>query len=92
MAEDISDYGQEVFISVSVIPEKTKSLDYILPKFIILSLIPFCARIFCKNRVLNFINLFFSIFVFEKLETIQLLWFKIPPYILLFGINKAMQE
>ena len=72
MAEDISNYGQEVFISPSVIPEKTKSLDYILEKFIILTSIPFCARIFCKSRVLNFIKLFFSIFVFEKLETIQL--------------------
>ena len=30
MAEDFSNYGQEVFISVSVTPENTKSLDYIL--------------------------------------------------------------
>ena len=29
MAEDFSNYGQEVFISVSVTPENTKSLDYL---------------------------------------------------------------
>ena len=30
MTEDFSNYGQKVFISVSVTPENTKSLDYIL--------------------------------------------------------------
>ena len=30
VAEDFSNYGQEVLISVSVTPENTKSLDYIL--------------------------------------------------------------
>ena len=30
MAEDFSNYGQEVLISVSVTPENTKSLNYIL--------------------------------------------------------------
>ena len=30
MAEDISNYGQEVFISVSVTLGNTRSLDYIL--------------------------------------------------------------
>ena len=30
IVEDLSNYGQEVFISVSVTPENTKSLDYIL--------------------------------------------------------------
>ena len=30
MAEDFSNYEQKVFISVSVTPENTKSLDYIL--------------------------------------------------------------
>ena len=30
MTEDFSNYGQEVFISVFVTPENTKSLDYIL--------------------------------------------------------------
>ena len=63
MAEDISNYEQEVFLSVSVITENTKSLDYILWNYLILILISFCANIFCENRVLNFIFFFFSIFV-----------------------------
>ena len=54
MAEDFSNYGQEVFISVSVTPENTKSLDYILRNYLILTLISFSASIFCRNRVLNF--------------------------------------
>ena len=41
MAEDFSNYGQEVFISVSVTPENTKSLDYILRNYVILTLISF---------------------------------------------------
>ena len=53
MAEDFSNYGQEVFISVSVTPENTKSLDYILRNYLILTLISFSASIFCRNRVLN---------------------------------------
>ena len=61
MAEDFSNYGQEVFISVSVIPENTKLLDYILRNYLILTLISF--SIFGKNRVLNFSKLFISIFV-----------------------------
>ena len=63
MAEDFSNYGQEVFISVSVTPENTKSLDYILRNYLILTLISFSTSIFCKNRVLNFSKLFISIFV-----------------------------
>ena len=35
MAEDISNYGQEVFISVSVAPENTKSLYVIISQMII---------------------------------------------------------
>ena len=64
MAEDFSNYGQEVFISVSVTPETTKSLHYILRNYLILTLISFWASIFCKSRVLNFSKLFNSIFVF----------------------------
>ena len=63
MAEDFSSYGQEVFISVSVTPENTKSLDYILPNYLVLTLISFCASIFCKNRALNFSKFFIFIFV-----------------------------
>ena len=63
MAEDFSSYGQEVFISVSVTPENTKSLDYILPNCLVLTLISYCASIFCKNRVLNFSKFFMLIFV-----------------------------
>ena len=62
MAEDISDYGQN-YSHVSVTPENTESLDYILQNYLTLSLIPFCTSIFCKNRVLNFTKLFSSIFV-----------------------------
>ena len=63
MAEEFWNYGQEVFISVSVTPENTKSLDYILRNYLILTLISFYASIFCKNRVLNFSKLFISVFV-----------------------------
>ena len=63
MAEDFSNYGQEVFIPVSVTPENTTSLDYILRNYLILTLISFSTTIFCKNRVLNFSKLFISIFV-----------------------------
>ena len=63
MTEDFSNYGQKVLISVSVTPENTKSLDYILRNYLILTLISFCASVFCKNRVLNFSKLFISIFV-----------------------------
>ena len=63
MAEDFSVYGQEVLISVSITPENTKSLNYILRHYLILTLISFCASTFCKNRVLNFSKLFISIFV-----------------------------
>ena len=63
MAEDFSSYGQEVFISVSVTPENTKSLDYILPNYLVLTLISYCASIFCKNRVLNFSKFCMLIFV-----------------------------
>ena len=70
MAEDFSSYGQEVFISVSVTPENTKSLDYILPNYLVLTLISFCASIFCKNRVLNFSKFFIFIFViFQFLQS-----------------------
>ena len=57
MAEDFSNYGQEVFIPVSVTPENTKSLDYILWNYLILT-ISFNTRIFCKNRALNISKLF----------------------------------
>ena len=59
MAEDFSNYRQEVIISVT--PENTKSLDYILRKYLILTLIS--LSIFGKNRVLNFSKLFISIFL-----------------------------
>ena len=58
MAEDFSNYGQEVFISVSVTTKNTKSLDYILRNYLILTLFSF--SIFGKNRVLNFSKLFIS--------------------------------
>ena len=63
MAEDFSNYGQELFISVSVAPENATSLDYILRNYLILKLISFSTSIFYKNRVLNFSKLFISIFV-----------------------------
>ena len=50
-AEDFSNYGQEVFISVSVTPENTKSLGYIFLNYLILTLSSFSASIFCKNRI-----------------------------------------
>ena len=63
MAEDFSNYGQEVFISVSVTPGNTKSLYYIVWNYLTLTLISFFASIFGKSRVLNFSKLFTSIFV-----------------------------
>ena len=60
MAEDISNYGQELFISATVAPENIeKSIGLY---FWELSY-PFCASIFCKSRVLHFTKLLFSIFV-----------------------------
>ena len=61
MAENFSNYGQKVLISVSFIPLNTKSLDYILRNYLILTLISLCASIFGKNRVLNLSKLFISI-------------------------------
>ena len=49
IAEDFSNYGHEIFISVSVIPENITTLDYILLNYLILTLISFCASIFSKN-------------------------------------------
>ena len=66
-------YGQEVFISVTATPENTKSFDYILRNYLTLTLISFCTSIFCKNRVLNFSKLCISIYVFAKLQRIQLI-------------------
>ena len=63
MAEDFSNYRQEVFTSVSVTRENTYSLDYILRNYLVLTLISFTASIFCKNRVQNFSKLFISVFV-----------------------------
>ena len=63
MAEDFSNYGEELLISVSITPENTKSFDYILWIYLILTLISFGASIFSKNRVLNFSKLFISIIV-----------------------------
>ena len=63
MAKNFSNYGQEVFISVSVTPKNTKSLNFILGNYLILTLISICACIFCKNRVLSFSKLFITIFV-----------------------------
>ena len=81
MAEDFSSYGQEVFISVSVTPENTKSLVYILPNYLLLTLISYCASIFCKNRVLNFSKFFMLIFViflfFQSSKQFNRFWFKI---------------
>ena len=81
MAEDFSSYGQEVFISVSVTPENTKSLVYILPNYLLLTSISYCASIFCKNRVLNFSKFFMLIFViflfFQSSKQFNRFWFKI---------------
>ena len=63
MAEDFSNFGREVFISVSVTPENTTSLDYILRNYLILTLIFFSTSIFGINNVINFSKLFISIFV-----------------------------
>ena len=49
MAKDISNYWQEVFISISVTPENTKSLDYIARNYLILTLTSFCVSIICKS-------------------------------------------
>ena len=63
MAVDFSNYRQEVLISVSVIPENTKSLDYILRNYLILTLISFSRSLSAETRVLSFSKLFISIFV-----------------------------
>ena len=63
MAEDFLNYGEEVLISVSITPENTKSFDYILWIYLILTLISLGASIFSKNRVLNFSKLFISIII-----------------------------
>ena len=63
MAENFSNYGHEIFISVSVTPQNITSLDNIIWNYLILTLISFCASTFCKNRVLSFSKSFFSIFV-----------------------------
>ena len=44
MAEYFSNYGDEIFISVSVTPENTTSLDYILRNYLILTLISFLRK------------------------------------------------
>ena len=62
MTEDFSNYGQDVFTSVSVTPGKVIGL-YSLELSLILTLISFCVIIFCKHRVLNLSKLFISIFV-----------------------------
>ena len=68
MAEDFSNYGQEVFISVSVTPENTKSLDYILRNYVILTLISF--SIFGKKNVNRNTSLaYFTIFKLRKKPT-----------------------
>ena len=64
MAEDFSNFRQEVFIPVSVKPENTKLLDYILRNYLILTLVSFSTSMFCKNRDINFSKLFiFVIFL-----------------------------
>ena len=63
MAEYFSNYAQEAFISVADTPETTKSLDYIIRNYLILTLISFSASISGKNRGLNFSKLLISIFV-----------------------------
>ena len=63
MAEDFSNYRQEVLLSVSVTRKNTNSLDYILRNYLVLTLISFTTSIFYKNRVLNFSKLFISVFV-----------------------------
>ena len=60
VAGDFSYYGHGIFISVSVTPENTTSLDYILRNYLILTLISFCTSILGKNK---FPKLFFSIYV-----------------------------
>ena len=61
MADNFSNYGQEVLISVSLTTENNKSLDYILWSYLILKLISFCAS--CQNRVVNFSKLIILTFV-----------------------------
>ena len=74
MAEDISNYGQEVFISVSVTLGNTRSLDYILWNYFVLTLISFCVSIFCKKRVLKVVPFnFYNFSVFAKSQAIQLI-------------------
>ena len=76
MVEDISNYGQEVFISiqVSVAPENARSLNHVLQNYLILSLIPFCISNIHKINLFDFCN--FS--VFSKLQTIQLILMQNP--------------
>ena len=61
MAEDFSNYGQEVFISVSVTPKYTKLLDYIPRNYLILILISFRQKQssqFLKIIYFDFCNYF----------------------------------
>ena len=48
-AENISNYGEELFISVFITPKNTKSLDYILQNYLFLALISFFTSIFWKK-------------------------------------------
>ena len=50
MTEDFSNYRQEVLISVSVTPENTKSLNYILRNYLILTLISDIKHILQKTE------------------------------------------
>ena len=74
MAEDMSNCGQEILISVSVTPENAKSLDHILRNYLILALISFCARVFIfsisQNYLFQVLQFFYA---FAKLQTVQLI-------------------
>ena len=45
-----SNYGQEVFISVTAIPENTESFDYILRNYLTLTLISFAQAYSAKTE------------------------------------------
>ena len=60
-ARDVSKYGQKETIAVSVTPENTESI--FLRSYLVLAIISFCIRIFCKNKILCLTKLFFLIFV-----------------------------
>ena len=65
MAEDIPNFGEEASTSVSATPENTKSLDYILRKYLFLTLTSFLASMFGKNICFHF---------FQKTRVFSCFW------------------